>query len=66
MYDIYRHADTAKSDFRLTVLQGAGLPEKAFKSNWRLVANRKKVPKIIADEIARAGFSITRPKRPAV
>jgi hypothetical protein len=66
MYDIYRHADTAKSDFRLTVLQGKGLPEKALKSNWRLVANRKKVPKLIADEIARVGFSITRPKRSAI
>jgi hypothetical protein len=66
MYDIYRHADTAKSDFRLTVLQGTGLPEKALKSNWRLVANRKKVPKLISDEIARVGFSITRPKRAVI
>lgn len=65
MYDIYRHANTDKSDFRLTVLQGKGLPAKALTSNWMLVANRKKVPKIVSDEIARVGFSVTRPRRPA-
>lgn len=63
MYDIYRHADTDKSAFRLTVLQGTGLPQKALKAHWLLIANRKKVPKLVSDEIARVGFSVTRPKR---
>jgi hypothetical protein len=60
MYDIYRH--TRRSEFRLTVPQGSGLPKRALKGNWRLIANRKIVPKIVSDEIARTGFSVTRPR----
>jgi hypothetical protein len=60
MYDIYRH--TYRSEFRLTVPQGNGLPKKALKGHWRLIANRKIIPKIVSDEIARTGFSVTRPK----
>ena len=60
MYDIYGHVH--RSEFRLTVQQGKGLPQKALKGNWRLIANRKVVPRLVSDEIARAGFSVTRPK----
>jgi hypothetical protein len=60
MYDIYGHVH--RSEFRLTVLQGNGLPVRALKGNWRLIANRKVVPRLVSDEIARAGFSVTRPK----
>src|SRR4029078_12538246 len=60
MYDVYRHLH--RSEFSLTVPQGNGLPSKARKGNWRLVAKRKIVPRIISDEIARSGFSISRPK----
>jgi hypothetical protein len=60
MYDIYGHV--RRSEFRLTVLKGNGLPGKALKGNWRLIANRKVVPRLVSDEIARMGFSVTRPK----
>lgn len=60
MYDIYAHVH--RSQFRLTVPQGNGLPKKAMKGNWRLIANRKVVPRLISDEILRTGFSVTRPK----
>lgn len=63
MYDVYRHIH--RSEFRLTVLQGHELPRKASKASWRLVANRKIVPKVVSDEIARTGFSVTKPKSPA-
>lgn len=62
MYDVYRHIN--RSEFRLTVLQGKGLPREASKASWRLIANRKIVPKIVSEEIARTGFSVTRPKSP--
>lgn len=60
MYDIYGHV--RRSEYRLTVPKGTGLPGKALKGNWRLIANRKIVPRIISDEIMRTGFSVTRPK----
>ena len=60
MYDIYVHVQ--RSEFRLTVPQGNGLPRKALKGNWRLIANRKVVPRLVSDEIVRVGFSVTRPK----
>lgn len=60
MYDIYGHVH--RSEFRLTVLRGKGLPRNALKGNWRLIANRKIVPRLVSDEIDRVGFSVTRPK----
>lgn len=60
MYDIYGHV--RRSEFRLTVLKGMGLPSKALKGNWRLIANRKFVPRLVSDEIGRMGFSVTRQK----
>jgi hypothetical protein len=60
MYDIYGHV--RRSEFTLTVPKGNGLPKKALKGNWRLIANRKIVPRLVADEIGRMGFSVTRPK----
>ncbi len=60
MYDVYRHVD--RTDIRLTVLQGTGLPKTASVAKWRLLANRKVVPRIISDEIARIGYCVTRPK----
>ena len=64
MYDIYGHIH--RSEFRLTVQQGKGLPRKALKGNWRLIANRKVVPQLVSDEIVRAGYSVTRSRtRPA-
>jgi hypothetical protein len=60
MYDIYGHV--RRSEFRLTVPKGNGLPKEALESNWRLIANRKIVPRLVSDEIGRAGFSVTRPK----
>ena len=60
MYDIYAHV--RRSEFRLTVPNGNGLPQKALKGNWRLIANRKIVPRLVSDEIGRMGFSVTRPK----
>ncbi len=60
MYDIYAHVH--RSEFRLTVPKGNGLPGKALKGNWRLIANRKVVPQLVSDEIVRSGFSVTRPK----
>ena len=60
MYDIYAHVH--RSEFRLTVLNGNGLPKKALKGNWRLIANRKIVPRLVSDEIGRVGYSVTRPK----
>ncbi len=60
MYDIYRHV--RRSEFTLTVLKGRGLPGAALKGNWRLIANRKIVPRLVSDEIIRVGYSVTRPK----
>lgn len=60
MYDIYGHV--RRTEFRLTVPKGNGLPQKALKGNWRLIANRKIVPRLVSDEIGRTGFSVTRPK----
>jgi|GEM_PF-3217487 len=60
MYDIYGHI--RRSEFRLTVPKGNGLPKKALKGNWRLIANRKIVPRLVSDEIGRVGFSVTRLK----
>lgn len=60
MYDIYGHV--RRPEFRLTVPKGNGLPQKALKGNWRLIANRKIVPRLVSDEIGRTGFSVTRPK----
>lgn len=60
MYDVYGHKH--RSEFRLTVPRGKELPEKALKGHWRLIANRKVVPRIVSDEIARSGFSVTRSK----
>ena len=60
MFDVYGHI--RRSEFRLTVPRGKGLPEKALKGNWRLIANRKTVPRLVSDEIGRTGFSVTRPK----
>jgi len=60
MYDIYGHI--RRSEFRLTVPKGNGLPKQALKGNWRLIANRKVVPRLVSDEIGRMGFSVTRPK----
>lgn len=60
MYDIYRHV--RRSEFSLTVPKGNGLPKEALKGNWRLIANRKTVPRLVSDEIGRTGFSVTRPK----
>jgi hypothetical protein len=62
MYDVYRHI--RRSEFRLTVPKGKGLPGAASETDWHLIANRKIVPKLVSDEIARAGFSVTRPKSP--
>lgn len=58
MYDVYRHRN--RPEFSLTVPQGGVLPAKARKGNWRLIANRKIVPRIVSAEVARAGFSVTR------
>jgi hypothetical protein len=60
MYDVYGHIH--RSEFKLTVPQGKGLPGKALPGNWRLIAHRKIVPRIVSDEIGRTGFSVTRPK----
>jgi hypothetical protein len=60
MYDIYVHL--RRSEFTLTVPKGKGLPRTALKGNWRLIANRKIVPRLVSDEIGRVGFSVTRPK----
>ena len=60
MYDIYGHV--RRSEYRLTVPKGSGLPGKALKGNRRLIANRKIVPRLISEEIRRVGFSVTRPK----
>ncbi len=49
MYDVYRHID--RKEFHLTVLQGAELPKETLVTKWRLLANRKFVPKIVSDEI---------------
>ena len=61
MYDIYRHA--VRKQFQLTVPRGAGLPETASATQWRLLANRKLVPKIVRDEVGRVGYCVTRPKQ---
>ncbi|MGE3871682.1 MAG: hypothetical protein AB7F74_01875 [Parvibaculaceae bacterium] len=61
MFDVYRHA--YKKDFQLTVPQGAGLPKRASSAEWLLLANRKVVPKIVRDEVDRAGYCVTRPKK---
>ena len=63
MYDVYRHVNQV--ELLLTMPQGSPLPERAQKSRWKLVSRKKKVPKIVFDEIARNGFSITRPIAPA-
>lgn len=60
MYDVYRHVD--RKTLLLTVLQGAGLPDRASAAKWRLLANRKLVPKIVSAEVDRAGYCVTRPK----
>lgn len=60
MYDIYRHVD--QTDLRLTVPRGAGLPKKASVGKWRLLANRKVVPRLVSEEIIRIGYCVTRPK----
>lgn len=60
MYDVYRHVD--RKAFLLTVPQGVELPKGASTTKWMLLANRKRVPKIVADEIGRIGYCVTRPK----
>jgi hypothetical protein len=60
MYDVYRHV--ARTELRLIVPRGARLPERARKERWRLTGRRRSLPKIVADEIGRSGFSIIRPR----
>ena len=60
MYDVYRHVD--RKTLLLTVPQGAGLPDRASASKWRLFANRKLVPKIVSAEVGRTGYCVSRPK----
>jgi hypothetical protein len=62
MYDVYHHVD--RKAFLLTVLQGVGLPKTASPARWKLLANRKLVPKIVSDEIGRTGYCVTKPKTP--
>ena len=59
MYDVYRHVN--KTELLLTTPHGSPLPERAQKSLWKLETKKKKVPQMIVDEIARSGFSVTRP-----
>jgi hypothetical protein len=60
MYDVYRHI--ARAELRLIVPRGVRLPERVPKDRWRLAARRHSIPKIVADEIQRSGFSITKPR----
>ena len=60
MYDVYHHID--RKECHLTVPRGSGLPKTASTAKWRLFANRKLVPKIVSDEIARIGYCVTKPK----
>lgn len=59
MYDLYRHG--VRVELQLTVPRGAELPNGVSKANWRFVGRQLSVPQIVADEIQRSGFSITRP-----
>jgi hypothetical protein len=60
MYDIYGH--TNQTQLRLTVPRGDKLPEAAQKQRWKFLTHRSRVPKIIADEVARIGFAVNREK----
>jgi hypothetical protein len=60
MYDIYGH--TYQTQLRLTVPRGDKLPEAAQKQRWKFLTHRSRVPKIIADEVARSGFAVNREK----
>lgn len=61
MYDVYRHVD--RKTLLLTVPQGAGLPDRASASKWRLFAKRKAVPKIVLAEVDRIGYCVTQPRK---
>jgi hypothetical protein len=58
MYDVYRHVN--QPDLLLTTVVGSPLPERAQKALWRFASRKKDVPRIVVDEIARSGFSVTR------
>jgi hypothetical protein len=58
MYDIYRHI--SRSDLQLIMHRGASLPRRAPKETWQFAARRLNVPRIVADEIERSGFSIVK------
>ena len=60
MYDIYGHIH--RTQFRLTLPKGDKLPEAAQKQRWKFLTHRARVPKVIADEIARSGFAVNREK----
>jgi hypothetical protein len=60
MYDVYRHV--ARTELRLIIPRGVRLPERVPKERWRLAARRHSIPKIVADEIQRSGFSIIKPR----
>jgi len=60
MYDVYRHM--ARAELRLIVPRGSKLPDRVPTEKWRLAARRQSIPKIVADEINRSGFSITKPR----
>lgn len=61
MYDIYGHID--QTQFRLTVPRGDQLPEAARKQRWKFLTHRSRIPKVIADEVARSGYAVNREKR---
>jgi hypothetical protein len=60
MYDIYGHIH--RTQFRLTVAKGDKLPDAAHKQRWKFLTHRSRVPKVIADEIARSGYAVNREK----
>jgi hypothetical protein len=60
MYDVYRHV--ARAELRLIVPRSSKLPDCVPKERWQLAGRRYGIPKIVADEIDRSGFSITKPR----
>jgi hypothetical protein len=64
MYDVYHHV--TRADLQLILPRGEELPERVPKANWQLSARRFSIPRNVADEIGRSGFSIIRLARPTL